>query len=149
MVHAVLRSSDQPLIAIEVKQKLAAQNILLDTSYVRAILLQLCEDGLIRSRTETLAERVIRMDGRQENRGKHLNVRYFWAGAGRFPGRTEATEFPAVSQYRNAKKNFRPARQVKMQTGNASALTRAMAPTMLDRIARLEKQVAEIKSLLG
>lgn len=148
-VHAALRSSDQPLIALEVKQKLAAHNILLDTSYVRAILMQLSEDGLIRSRTETSAERVIRMNGRKENRGKHLNVRYFWAGAGRFPARTDATEFPATSQYRNTKKSFRPAKQVKIQTGSTLAPTRAMAPTMLDRIARLEKQVAEIKSLLG
>lgn len=148
-VHAALKSSSQPLIALEVKQKLAARNIMLDTSYVRAILMQLCEDGRARSRAETPAERVIRMDGREENRGKHINVRYFWAGPGRVPARTAATEFPATSQYRSTKKSFRPAKQVKMQTGNTSAPAKTTTPTMLDRIAQLEKQVAEIKSLLG
>lgn len=143
VVHAALKSSGQPLIALEVKQKLAARNIILDTSYVRAILTQLCEDGRARSRAETPAERVIRMNGRQENRGKHLNVQYFWAGPGRVPARTSATEFPAVSQYRNTKKSSRPARTVNMQTDASET------KTLMQRVAYLEAKLVEIQKTLG
>jgi hypothetical protein len=141
-VYAALASSDQPLIALEVKQKLAAHNILLDTSYVRLILNQLCETGNVRTRLETLTEREIRMNGRQENRGKHLNVHYYWAGPGRFPGRTKAAEFSG-RENRNIKKNFRPARQVNRQTGTPET------QTLMQRVANLEAKLAEIQKTLG
>lgn len=141
-VYAALASSDQPLIALEVKQKLAAKNILLDTSYVRVILTQLCESGSVRTRLETLTEREIRMGGRKENRGKHLNVHYFWAGPGRIPGRTKASEMQGYEN-RNLKKNFRPAKQVKMQTGAPET------QTLMQRVAYLEAKLAEIQKTLG
>ena len=141
-VYSVLASSDQPLIALEVKQKLAAKNILLDTSYVRVILNQLCESGNVRTRLETLTEREIRMSGRKENRGKHLNVYYFWAGSGRIPGRTKASEMQGYEKNRY-QKNFRPARQVKMQTGAPET------QTLMQRVAYLEAKLAEIQKTLG
>jgi hypothetical protein len=143
-VYNELRAADQPLVASEVRALLIKQGVSLDPTYVRSILQGFVADGSASVRRETPDERMIRNGGRA-TRGNHQTAMYYWAPAGKVPFRTKMTTvLPTVSK-KHKKKN-RPAVKAPVQTGR---VLKPAIPTLLERIAQLEKQVAEIQALLG
>jgi hypothetical protein len=139
-----LRTADQPLVASEIRAMLATKGLAFDPTYVRTILQGFVADGLASSRLETPDERLIRNGGRA-TRGAHQTAMYFWAPAGKVPFRTKMTTVKPTASKKRKKKN-RPVAQAPVQTGRIS---KPAIPTLLERIAQLEKQVAEIQALLG
>ncbi len=144
-VYHELRVSDQPLIASEVHALLAKRGLSFDPTYIRTILQGFVADGSASTRLETGDERLIRNGGRA-TRGRHQTAMYYWAPAGKVPFRTKMTTVPFVTK---TKKKRRPATSASTQTGRTSASARPTVPTLLERIAILEKQVADLKAILG
>lgn len=144
-VYHELRISDQPLVASEVGALLAKRGLSFDPTYIRTILQGFVADGSASSRLETGDERLIRNGGRA-TRGRHQTAMYYWAPAGKVPFRTKMTTVPFVTK---TKKKRRPAAKRVVQTGHVSVPTRPTVPTLLERIAILEKQVADLKAILG
>lgn len=139
-----LRAADQPLVASEVRALLIDKGMVFDPTYVRTILQGFVADGLASTRAESSDERLIRNGGRA-TRGSHHTAMYYWAPAGKVPFRTKMTTVkPTVTKKR--KKKNRPVVKAPVQTGRPA---KPMIPTLLERIAQLEKQVAEIQALLG
>jgi hypothetical protein len=143
-VYHELRIADQPLVASEIRALLIKQGMVFDPTYVRSILQGFVADGSASTRQETPDERLIRNGGRP-TRGNHQTAMYYWAPAGKVPFRTKMTTVtPTVTKKRKTK--VRPVAKAPVQTGRVSKPTNM---TLFERIARLEKQVADIREALG
>jgi hypothetical protein len=149
-VYHELRIADQPLVASEIRVLLARQGMDFDPTYIRTILQGFVAEGTASTRQESADERLIRNGGRT-TRGSHQSAMYFWAPAGKVPYRTKAsTAKPIKARKAKSKKTIRPARAVPMQTGRpAISLKQQPHVPLLERVARLEKQLADIQALLG
>ena len=149
-VYHELRIADQPLVASEIRALLALQGIHYDATYIRTILQGFVAEGTASTRPESADERLIRNGGRA-TRGNHQSAMYFWAPAGKVPFRTKAsTVKPIKARKAKSKKTIRPARAVPTQTGRPEiSLKQQPHVTLLERVARLEKQLADIQALLG
>jgi hypothetical protein len=143
-VYHELRISDQPLVASEVRALLAKQGMAFDATYIRTILQGFVLEGTASTRQETSDERMIR-NGGVATRGGHQSAMYFWAPAGKVPFRTKASTVKPVRKAKS-KKTVRPAKAAPMQTGRALPVKHV---TLLERVARLEKQLKDIQDLLG
>jgi hypothetical protein len=147
-VYHELRTADQPLVASEIRAILAERGMKFDPTYVRSILQGFVADGSASTRPESADERLIRNGGRA-TRGNHQSAMYYWAPAGKVPFRTKMTTVKPVINTRKKKKT-RPVAKVAVQTGRVPAPAKPTNHvTLLERIAQLEKQVADIQAMLG
>lgn len=144
-VIAVLKLSDQPLVAAEVQKHLAIRGVKMHKTYISEMLNQLVASGEISKRTETPAERVVRF-GRHEGRGAHFPAEYFWAPAGKVPARTKVSNVHLADRM-TKKKIGRPAKATKVQTGTKIAARENKSLT--SRITELEAQIAEMRKIIG
>lgn len=146
-IITTVRSSDQPLTAQEVSSLLAMQGKPLEASYVRTILLELAADGKLYMRTEKPTEREIRLAGRSNfNIGAHIVASYFMMPSKKSLKRTKHTDRVVTMSpqlLRTSKKKSRPAKAVKVQTGNSRE------KSLIARVTELEAQLAQIKKLIG
>lgn len=146
-IVAILKLSDQPLVTTEVIAHLKLRGVSLHETYVSKLLKELVAAGEISQREETSAEREIRF-GRVEPRGAHFTAMYFWAPAGVVPKRTQTGNLHMASRMTQGAKKHRPAKKTaRVQTGRKIATRENIG--LLARVAELEKQVEEMRSLLG
>lgn len=144
-VVTVLKLSDQPLVTEEICAHLKLRGLNLSKIYVAEVLKKLAAAGEISSREETPTERVIR-HGKYEPRGAHFTAMYYWAPTGKVPVRTRESSIH-MSTRTAAKKTRQPAKATRVQTG--SKITTRENIGLLTRVAELEKQVNEMRQLLG
>lgn len=146
-IITTVRSSDQPLTAGEVASLLAMQGKPLDQSYARVLMLELVADGTLAMRQEKPAEREIRLAGRSNfGTGAHIVTSYFTLASKKSLKRTKHTDNVVTMNktlMRKAKKNIRPAKAKKVQTGSPRE------KSLLSRITDLEAKVAELQKLIG
>ncbi len=157
----VLKTSDQPLSAVEVaawaSQKLGRY---CDPNTVRLALKELAAAGLTSHRTETMEERKIRAGGGQ---ARSLPAQLHWAPAGTVPARTVTEAIDGVrlrSDYtpRRSKKAVKAIEASPVELIEVSPLTDSLQPNpMIDyliekmvaaRTADLEKELADTKQEL-
>ena len=148
-IITTVRSSDQPLTAGEVASLLAMQGKPLDQSYARVLMLELVADGTLAMRQEKPAEREIRLAGRSNfGTGAHIVTSYFMLASKKSIKRTKHTDSvvtmnKTLLRKTKAKKNIRPAKAKKVQTGSPRE------KSLLSRITDLEAKVAELQKLIG
>lgn len=146
-IITTVRSSDQPLTAGEVASLLAMQGKPLDQSYARVLMLELVADGTLAMRQEKPAEREIRLAGRSNfGTGAHIVTSYFTLASKKSLKRTKHTDNVVTMNktlLRKSKKNIRPAKAKKVQTGSPRE------KSLLSRITDLEAKVAELQKLIG
>lgn len=146
-IITTVRSSDQPLTAGEVASLLAMQGKPLDQSYARVLMLELVADGTLAMRQEKPAEREIRLAGRSNfGTGAHIVTSYFTLASKKSLKRTKHTDSVVTMNktlLRKSKKNIRPAKAKKVQTGSPRE------KSLLSRITDLEAKVAELQKLIG
>jgi hypothetical protein len=148
-IVTAIRSTDQPLTAGEVASLIAMQGKPLDKNYVRVLMLELVEDGKLHTRFEKPDEREIRLAGRSNfGTGSHIVTSYFMAPGNKTAKRTKHTDKvvtmdKALLRKMTSKKNIRPAKAKKVQTGSPRE------KSLLARIADLEAKIARIEKILG
>lgn len=145
-IFQLLKTVNEPVTSGEITGLLAQNGMTVDPNYVHTLLKKLVNNGLVSMRDETVAEREIRLRGRSNfGTGAHFTASYFWAGNGKSPRRTKHTDaiVPPVKMKRKVRKVYRPAVEVKKQTGPSREVT------LLDRIAKLEDRISRLEKLIG
>ena len=145
-VFQILKTLNEPVTSGEVAGLLAQGGSTVDPNYVHTLLKKLVNNGLVSMRDETAAEREIRLKGRSNfGTGAHFTASYFWAGNGKSPKRTKHTDsiVPPARKKRKIRKVYRPAVEVKKQTGASREVT------LLARIAKLEDRISRLEKLIG
>lgn len=145
-IFQVLKTLNEPVTSGEVTGLLTQNGVTVDPAYVRELLKKLVNNGLVATREETPAERAIRLRGRSNfGTGAHFTASYYWAGNSRSPKRTKHTDeiVVPVKAKRKTRKVYRPAVEVKKQTGTSREAT------LLTRVAELESRISRLEKLIG
>lgn len=151
-IVALLHESNQPLVAIEVRDLLTrVVGHSYDYSYIKNVLDRLVADGKLSIRPETETEQEIRKPG--DGRGRHMAAHYYWAPVGQVPIRTTATvatssaRRPEISKRKKTGRKSGPAKRATVQTG--TSVSTDVVTTLVLRIAQLEQQLAEVRKLVN